>query len=1194
MGDICDNVNVASTKLEHFAHLEEKGLISSTGSHGESCVFSSDHCSENICDSDPKGLSAGNNVSTSTGETKHSPLKVGKKPLIASVYRSDVVQSRSEEGVFGMVTRVAGDSDSSDYDNEEEDDVESISGDHARVVWSNLVETTEKLEDLIVVDRSFMHGDIVASISDPKGQTGTVVSIDLFVDLKMPSGEIKIDVPSRKLKRIKAFTEEDYVLRDSWLGRVDEVVDNVTVLFDDGSKCKVMRADPECLMSVSKNVFEDTIFPYYPGQRVRGTSSVVFKSARWLRGTWKASRMEGTVSNVEAGSVYVYWIAPPSPASTISSTNVPANMQDPKHLKLLSCFSYANWQLADWCFLPTSGRKLGITFPVKQDALPDKDTELTTDCDTLPSFDSSSPTTSGSVQNGTIPAQDCCKRRVKRDKKLPKKDDVFESALLIVNTKTKVDVLWQDGTKSFGVDSKVLFAVYNLGEHDFRPEQYVLEKGSDEDGEDSQTRRVGVVKTMDSKERTALVRWQKTVSRPQDPREFDNEEIVSVYDLVGHPDYNYFIGDIVIRLPPVEEVSQASDAVKMSVDEKECEIEANIDKDCEIELKCGECVKSDPSSEERSLKKRQKTDLGFDFEDHIGDDKEIDFQTKCVSDTKSMDASLQQGASRRCRKAKVDAKVEDMDFSWIGNIIGVRDGEIEVMWADGTVTKVGPQSIFVVGRDDDMESTQSSFDENDNDDAASWETVDDNMMATFDADEQQLEQSVEPAMDQATDAAHASNENLHKISDTNTSVLRAFGFVARLATGFLGFRGSKNSSDTLDPSSQEQAMQKHGIAKNTDRTEASGIEGDQLTRDLNCHLEPGGDSIHIKDGLTSLPATADLGDKMDSECGDHNNVEGTQDGQDQTKVSTEDDLTRSIPIDIKQNLQEMNSLPISINDGQNLFKHFDSVQDPADHYFFNETAQNCNDRKWSKKVQQEWSLLEKNLPESIYVRVYEDRIDLLRAVIIGASGTPYQDGLFFFDIYLPSKYPQAPPAVYYHSRGLRLNPNLYETGKVCLSLLNTWIGRGNEIWDPTSSSILQVLVSLQGLVLNARPYFNEAGYDKQVGTAEGEKNSLAYNENSFLLTCKLMLYLLHRPPQHFENFIKDHFRRRGHSILCACGAFMNGAEVGSLSEVPLKSGQVSQNNSSVGFRFMLDKIIPKLKSAFDELALDCNNYFSNH
>jgi hypothetical protein len=55
--------------------------------------------------------------------------------------------------------------------------------------------------------------------------------------------------------------------------------------------------------------------------------------------------------------------------------------------------------------------------------------------------------------------------------------------------------------------------------------------------------------------------------------------------------------------------------------------------------------------------------------------------------------------------------------------------------------------------------------------------------------------------------------------------------------------------------------------------------------------------------------------------------------------------------------------------------------------------------------------------------------------------------------------------------------------------------------------------SLQGLVLNSKPYFNEAGYDKQIGRVEGEKNSLAYNENSFLLSCKSMLYFLRKPPK---------------------------------------------------------------------------------
>lgn len=47
--------------------------------------------------------------------------------------------------------------------------------------------------------------------------------------------------------------------------------------------------------------------------------------------------------------------------------------------------------------------------------------------------------------------------------------------------------------------------------------------------------------------------------------------------------------------------------------------------------------------------------------------------------------------------------------------------------------------------------------------------------------------------------------------------------------------------------------------------------------------------------------------------------------------------------------------------------------------------------------------------DTIYVRVYESRMDLLRAVIIGAEGTPYHDGLFFFDVFFPSSYPSVPP-----------------------------------------------------------------------------------------------------------------------------------------------------------------------------------------
>lgn len=39
------------------------------------------------------------------------------------------------------------------------------------------------------------------------------------------------------------------------------------------------------------------------------------------------------------------------------------------------------------------------------------------------------------------------------------------------------------------------------------------------------------------------------------------------------------------------------------------------------------------------------------------------------------------------------------------------------------------------------------------------------------------------------------------------------------------------------------------------------------------------------------------------------------------------------------------------------------------------------------------------------------RVDLLHAAMVGPAGTPYHDGLFFFDVKLPADYPATPPQV---------------------------------------------------------------------------------------------------------------------------------------------------------------------------------------
>ncbi|KAL0376247.1 UNVERIFIED_CONTAM: putative ubiquitin-conjugating enzyme E2 23 [Sesamum calycinum] len=310
---------------------------------------------------------------------------------VSYIYRQDVVRSKNKTEI-GVVTEVAGDSDSDssitddeDEDEEEdedevedekdgeagsneEDDVENgknsgenaaentddsdykhspLTADQVRVLWMDGSETTESINDVTVIDRGFLHGDYVAAASDPTGQ---------------------IDKPSSELRRIRDFTVGDHVVLGPWLGRIEDVFDNVTVQLDDGSVCKVMKADPLHLKPMGKNILEDGHFPYYPGQRVKASSSSVFKNSRWLSGLWKANRLEGTVTKVTVGSVFIYWIASAGYGSDSATT--PAEEQAPKNLKLLSCFSHTNWQLGDWCLLPSS-QELSCTTLYKGLSKPD-------------------------------------------------------------------------------------------------------------------------------------------------------------------------------------------------------------------------------------------------------------------------------------------------------------------------------------------------------------------------------------------------------------------------------------------------------------------------------------------------------------------------------------------------------------------------------------------------------------------------------------------------------------------------------------------------------------------------------------------------------------------------------------------------------------------------------------------------------
>ncbi|KAK0720226.1 hypothetical protein B0H67DRAFT_179874 [Lasiosphaeris hirsuta] len=151
-----------------------------------------------------------------------------------------------------------------------------------------------------------------------------------------------------------------------------------------------------------------------------------------------------------------------------------------------------------------------------------------------------------------------------------------------------------------------------------------------------------------------------------------------------------------------------------------------------------------------------------------------------------------------------------------------------------------------------------------------------------------------------------------------------------------------------------------------------------------------------------------------------------------------------------------------------------------------------------KKLVTQIASLRVDLPEGIYVRHGSSRIDIMKVLIVGPSDTPYEHGLFEFDLFCTNEFPQKAPEMQFRTTGggkVAFNPNLYINGKVCLSLLGTWSGQG---WEPERSTILQILVSIQAMVFNSQPWYNEPGRETMIDEAQ----STSYNKGVWANTVK--------------------------------------------------------------------------------------------
>ncbi|XP_069728408.1 (E3-independent) E2 ubiquitin-conjugating enzyme [Phaenicophaeus curvirostris] len=1062
---------------------------------------------------------------------------------------------------------------------------------YVRVQWypegikQHVKETKLKLEDRSVVPR-----DVVRHMSSSDSQCGTVIDVNIECAVKLVGTNcILYPVNSKDLQHIWPFMYGDYIAYDCWLGKVYDLKNQVILKLSNGARCSMSTEDGAKLYDVCPHVsdsglFFDDSYGFYPGQVLIGPSKV-FSSVQWLSGVKPVlstkSKFRVVVEEVQVVELKVTWITKSfCPGGTDSVSPPPSVIGQEKlsRVKRLGCFDHAQRQLGERCLYVFPDKvepaKITCECPERNCVLGEGSVAkkvrrlLKKQIVKIMSCSPESQATGEAPDKDSAAAADQKSEELKAGSKCELDDSSHSTPSPGERKEEQPEEMGKERGAAAARQQQPPFLLKDEASSDYRLQS--MEQDADDEAADDTDDTSSVTSSASStassqsgsgtgrkksiplsiKNLKRKHKKKKTkVSREFKPGDRVAVEVVTTMTSadvmwqdgtvetnirsnelipVHHLDNNEFCpGDFVVDKRAQSSQDPGLYGVVQSGD--------HIGRTCVVKW-----FKLKSSGDDVELIGEEEDVSVYDIADHP------DFRFRTT------DIVIRIGNS--------DGATAKEDEPSVGQVARVDvSSKVEVVWADNSKTIILPQHLYNIESEieesdyDSVDGSTSGASSEWEDESDSWET--DNGLMEDDHPKIEDFEPEEPAA-----------EEVKKVEEQVQGAVAMA--VADLAAEKAGKDGAPKSFRELKEAIKILESLKNMTVEQllTGSPTSPTVEPEKPTREKKFLDDIKKLQENLKKTLDNVAIAEE--EKMEAMV---------ETDKKEEKAEAQTPVRSEWPSETPVLCQQSGGKPgVTFTSAKGeVFSVLEYA--PDTHAFKKMEFQPPEAKKFFSTVRKEMALLATSLPDGIMVKTFEDRMDLFSALIKGPTRTPYEDGLFLFDIQLPNIYPAVPPLFRYLSQcSGRLNPNLYDNGKVCVSLLGTWIGKGTERWT-SKSSLLQVLISIQGLILVNEPYYNEAGFDSDRGLQEGYENSRCYNEMTLIRVVQSMMQLLRRPVEVFEHEIREHFRCNGWRLVSRIESWLetnelversheqaNGADAASLSACGTLAESPGDNAESLG------------------------------